>query len=509
MLREDPQQKVPMIHSKPTTTDTVVVSDVHLGKIKKTGGLWKKYNEARYAPDSALLKLFSKLTENHQDRLFEFVFNGDTFDFDNVHLPKLKLKEKFAKQIAWQRLSTTKEVSVQKIRIIMDEHQGLFQGLAKLLAQGHAMVFVKGNHDMELTWPEVCEEIRNALLALAKPFIEHNKHNATKERPSVGALASRIHFREWFHYKRDHYYLEHGSQYDPYTVVKNILYPFTFMNSIELSYGSLTARLIASRLGFFNPHVEDQFILSGWGYIRHYWKYHRPYKKDLVTPWIIGSMQSMKALVKIPHYLMLSQRMKHEEERNALAEKMGIDSAALERIEELTPSPVVQKKSQLISLLRFDRMFLIVILSISILILFFLEHILLYPYYWQVIAIIATLDLAAILWMAFGKHHTGARPYIQSANAIARLLNVPVVVFGHTHDVGVRELEHGARYLNPGTWAPAFYDVECTKPIEGWRSFVWIHDRAAKLFQWHDIEERWTELHGTPTRHTEQVKAYG
>jgi UDP-2,3-diacylglucosamine pyrophosphatase LpxH len=69
------------------------------------------------------------------------------------------------------------------------------------------------------------------------------------------------------------------------------------------------------------------------------------------------------------------------------------------------------------------------------------------------------------------------------------LFSVPYVIFSHTHSASIHSLRGGkATYLNEGTWAPAFYDVECTKPIEYRQSFVWIHDGTAAMYQWRDTQ---------------------
>ena len=72
----------------------------------------------------------------------------------------------------------------------------------------------------------------------------------------------------------------------------------------------------------------------------------------------------------------------------------------------------------------------------------------------------------------------------------AKIANVKRVVQGHTHIAG-----HGragdVEYLNTGTWSPAFFDVECTKP-SGRKCFAWIkpgeQGRVAELLEWNGTE---------------------
>lgn len=81
----------------------------------------------------------------------ELVFNGDTFDF---------LKTTY--QGAWPR-HVTAEVALGKLERIARAHPRFFQALREFLAHGRAerrVVFVVGNHDPELVFPEVQQAIR-------------------------------------------------------------------------------------------------------------------------------------------------------------------------------------------------------------------------------------------------------------------------------------------------------------------------------------------------------------
>lgn len=60
------------------------------------------------------------------------------------------------------------------------------------------------------------------------------------------------------------------------------------------------------------------------------------------------------------------------------------------------------------------------------------------------------------------------------------------IIYGHTHILR-HEVIGAIEHLNPGTWSPAFLDVECTQRI-GQQAFVWIAPnlegaRTAKLLQ--------------------------
>ena len=70
----------------------------------------------------------------------------------------------------------------------------------------------------------------------------------------------------------------------------------------------------------------------------------------------------------------------------------------------------------------------------------------------------------------------------------AKITKVKRIIQGHTH-ISKHCYFEDVEYLNTGTWSPAFYDVECTKPF-GKKCFAWIHpsetggERISELFEW-------------------------
>ncbi|MBI3373152.1 MAG: metallophosphoesterase [Betaproteobacteria bacterium] len=76
----------------------------------------------------------------------ELVINGDFVDF---------LAERRAPPAEWSPFLTQPEAAVEKLREIVVRDRPLFDALARLLARGHDLVLVLGNHDIELAIPQV------------------------------------------------------------------------------------------------------------------------------------------------------------------------------------------------------------------------------------------------------------------------------------------------------------------------------------------------------------------
>jgi hypothetical protein len=78
------------------------------------------------------------------------------------------------------------------------------------------------------------------------------------------------------------------------------------------------------------------------------------------------------------------------------------------------------------------------------------------PILWAAIGTAIVLGGATVLHAWLGKHHvTSQLPMRAVPMRIKKLVDAPVVVFGHTHDPRWQPLRSGGLYLNCGTWLPA------------------------------------------------------
>jgi hypothetical protein len=78
------------------------------------------------------------------------------------------------------------------------------------------------------------------------------------------------------------------------------------------------------------------------------------------------------------------------------------------------------------------------------------------PLGWAVICaiLVALVAVAATRWL--GEHMvTSQLPMRAVPQRLRKLVDAPVVVFGHTHDPRWQKLRSGGIYVNAGTWLPA------------------------------------------------------
>ena len=177
---------------------TVVLSDLHLWEAVDGDGLWMRYRQRRFFPDESIARLLEALTRDVADGDFELVLNGDIFDFD---VPRPDGRDD---------TPHTEGDAARRIDRILDHHPGFVTALAKLVSRGHRVVFVSGNHDVQLAFAAVRERI----LARLESAV------AELSRGAAVGVRARVLFRAWFHRTRDGVHVEHGHQYDPYCATR-------------------------------------------------------------------------------------------------------------------------------------------------------------------------------------------------------------------------------------------------------------------------------------------------
>src|SRR5580704_4523115 len=211
---------------------TVSLSDIDLCEVERTDGLWMRYRQAPFSPDKDLGAMLDALRAKVRGDELCLVLNGDVFDFD---APRVVDGES-----VFHDLPRTAEHAVPAITSILDDHPVFVAALGRVLADGHEIVFVSGNHDVLLTLPEVRAVVVDRVVRAAAE---------AGTAVSAEALAGRLVFRAWFYKTPDGIVLEHGHQYDAYCCHRYPMAPFSpDLREVQPTMGSLTTRNLASRL---------------------------------------------------------------------------------------------------------------------------------------------------------------------------------------------------------------------------------------------------------------------
>ena len=440
---------------------TAVISDLHLCEAEPVNlkyPLWKKFKTRQFFFDDTF-ELFLRHCESlAKNDPIELILNGDIFDFDSV----MSLPEEPTYHISWleerRGLLPIEERSRYKISVILKDHVEWVRALREFIMRGHRAIFITGNHDIELHFPAVQKEIREAL-ALPSEF------------------ESNIRFTEWFYISNQDTLVEHGNQYDPYCVCDDPINPFIRgynYVSIKMPFGNLASRYLTNGMGFFNPHVDSNYIMTIPEYIKFFLKYMLRAQPGLILTWFWSSVVTLTHAFKERFATPIRNPLKIEDRVAKIAEKSNADPRMVRELKELFVDSAASEPILLARELWLDRAFMIfisfyIIFQVMVLVRSVSEL----SFFWAFIPLFVLLPFflfysKSIVSLVSGYKEPDDR-ILAMASAITR---VQRIVYGHTHHAR-HEVIGAVEHLNSGCWSPAFLDVECTKPIDQ-KTFVWI-----------------------------------
>jgi UDP-2,3-diacylglucosamine pyrophosphatase LpxH len=455
---------------------TAIISDLHLCEAEPVNIdvlLWKKYKTREFFFDDTFADFLQFIGQRSDGEPVELVLNGDIFDFDSV--VTLPLSPPY--RVSWleklRGLYAEEEKSLFKIKKIIEDHTVWFSSLSQFLRAGNRVVFVIGNHDLELHWQLVQTAIIEAL-------------NLSQES------RSRLRFCEWFYISNGDTLIEHGNQYDPYCLCNDPVHPFVRKYNkiaIKLPFGNIASRYMINGMGFFNPHVDSAYIMTLSEYLRFFVKYILRAQPLLIWTWFWGA--TMTLLHSFADTLRPSLRdpLRIEDRTNRIAHKANATPRMVRELKELFADPATLRPLIVARELWLDRAF---ILLLGFLVLFetflFIKQVYEIRVFWMFVPILLLVPFFLFYSRSiYSKVHQYKEPQEDLLATSAVITHTKRIVYGHTHIVR-HEIIGAVEHLNPGSWSPAFLDVECTKPI-GQKSFIWLRpsegapEREAKLLQ--------------------------
>ncbi len=458
---------------------TLVVSDLHLTEAEDRDPrrpLWMRYKHRDLHVDGC----FARFLEHHQRELdgdIELVLNGDIFDFDAV----MDIPPDPPFHVGWlerrRGLNSEEPKSRHKIRVILQDHAPFIEALRDWIVAGHRLVLVIGNHDMELHWRAVREEI---LAALALP------------EDRLGA----VRICEWFYVSNADTLIEHGSQYDAYCVCPDALHPrFRFGHQIRMRvpFGNQAGRLMLNGMGLFNPYAESSFIKPPLEYLRFFFKHVIRVQPMLGWTWLWGAVATLVVSIREGFRPSMRDPLSLERRSNAAAERANCEPGTVRALRELRVHPAIFRPWKILRELWLDRaLILAIIVSVSFQLIGFLNI-------FGDVSPLWALALFALLLPPFAFYARSVNSDVGNTNRAVRkripvalrITGVKRAVIGHTHIEGHGRLGDND-LLNTGTWSPAFEDVAYTRPV-GRKCFAWIRpdpdgggERIGELYEWLD-----------------------
>lgn len=453
---------------------TAIISDLHLTEAEPVNTkfpLWKKFKTRQFFYDDIFENFLNHLIERSQGKPVELILNGDIFDFDSVMI----MPDEPPFRIQWleqkRGLYPRPERSRYKIQLILKHHHQWVRALKNFLEKGHKAVFVIGNHDLELHFPEVQEEILKAL----------------ELSPEA---QERVRFCEWFYISNQDTLVEHGNQYDAYCTCEDPINPFLRgynFKSLRLPFGNLACRYILNGMGFFNPHVESNFIMTLREYVQFFFRYIWRAQPLLIWDWFFGSIMTLFVSLKDKLLTAIKDPLKIEDKVNNIAYRSNASPRMVRELKELFVVPATSNPFLIARELWLDRAFFILIaflIIFQIMILFKQFYNL--SFFWAFIPLFALLPF----FLFYSRSVTSMvssfkQPDEKILSTASAITNVKRIIYGHTHIIR-HEMIGAVEHLNSGCWSPAFLDVECTKAMDQ-KTFVWLEPdlkqgRKAQLF---------------------------
>jgi hypothetical protein len=445
---------------KPTPERFLVVSDLHLSDFEEHADGWKAHKRAKHSIDAdfrALVDSFLEASPAGAGNVL--VLNGDVFDFDLVtETPK---DDRFPVSASERNrgLLPTADKSAWKLQCMMRDHAEFLRTLARFLALGNVVVYVLGNHDRELHFPEVQQALVAALRSSAA---------------SIGLTFDEagLRFEPWFYHVPGVLYAEHGQQYDYYSSFRFVLSPVVRTRAgeeIALSMGNLSNRYLVSRMGFFNPHASD-YILNVFHYVLHWMRFYALTRHSIVFNWFWGS------ILVVARLLALKTKM-HRRPANydalmaEAAQRSGLPVSTLRSLSRLHRAPITMRFYRILREFWIDRLIVAIVMT-AVTVALAVAPV---PLWVKLMVPLSTFPLLYFVYESLARGETiftAEHEIPRYAGAIAGLLGTKVVTFGHTHKPRVVPLGRDRAFVDTGTWAPMAPGGQDPATVSGFMNYL-------------------------------------
>lgn len=461
---------------------TFVLSDIHLTTAQPANPkdpLWKKFKQKEFFIDPAFEVFLKKVQTMTSDESAELILAGDIFDFDGV----VELPQKKRFRTTWlerrRGLNTEERKSLFKIKLIIEHHPVFFRALSEFIHKKNKVVFIIGNHDLELHWKSVQRTILRAL-----------KLSKNEERY--------VRFNNWFYISNKDTLIEHGNQHEINNNCQNPINPRIRghrKDRIRLPFGSIANRCMLNGMGYFNPHSDRTYIMSAREYLVFLFKHVGRKEPLLIWTWLWGAVVTLFLTLRESILPEVKNPLTVEDQVEEIAQHANATPRMVRELKELHAPPIITDPLGIARELWLDRVFIILIaLFLGYQLLNLLNVVWKVSYWWTFgPAFLIMLPFLIFYFPTFkSRVIVDMKYYAKSVKLAAHITKVKRVIFGHTHEFKHTNLD-GVEYLNSGTWSPAFDDFACTRPSCP-KTFIWIRpedektSRVANVYEWRGNE---------------------
>lgn len=422
----------------PTASNLLVVSDLHLGgALRPPFGFKALRLVVRLDQELCRFMDYHRLNPlrdaDGAPVPWTLVFNGDTLDFLHMDLRPAKTDAPSEEERLFG-LDFDERRSRWKLEQIVRYHRRGFAGLGRFVDAGNTVVFVAGNHDADLFFKGVRDDL-----------VEHIARNAK----DPAAARGRVQLAPWFYFEEGRAYIEHGHRFDAYATFPDPLNPIAAHRERHLAptFGHWALKFFCNRVPSFPVHDVDTWTAGdfiqwarqrplwriGGFYISFIWRYLRSAALDR------GARESRPE----------RERRRFERLRKfARAAKMPI--RRIQALDRMRESHLGSSVLRVMQGLYMDRFVLGVlgVLGVGAAAIGLDGGTALW-----VSGVIAALVISGWAWSWKTRPSQDVEPIMaRVAKRIGRLTGAPIIVFGHTHRVVLEALGRRTSWVNPGSW---------------------------------------------------------
>jgi UDP-2,3-diacylglucosamine pyrophosphatase LpxH len=477
--------------------ELIVVSDLHLGRGKNDHtGRYYELEAFFYDEDFRLFCQWVVDDARKRSVLVRLIINGDAFDLLRIDRPPQTPEATFVERQFGPFMTPGR--AARDISEVLDGHAAFIEALAIVLAAGHEVVLLPGNHDIEIQWPPVRRQIERAVLGRVRERVALEAE--------VTAAGERLKFPPWFWYEPGRVWIEHGCQYDPENA-------FTYWLRTQLA--EAPREVHESEYDMPLGNFFQRYLFNGFGaitFIVPSTRAHTRYAK-----WLFGNSPHLISRVLLSHIRFWPQvirriahsqkqarevfRDAHERQLKTLAAEptagaLGDKLLEIDALKERGAS-VVEALSTLTRQVVRVLVVVVALAGLAFGLWFAGFHAIaqLRGGFMVKAMLFLLLDFAFLMaaifglgWGLFRTPQESSSPSRRAAQKIVEILDVPIVSFGHTHDEVLWRLRRkgggAAWYYNTGTWLAVFtHDVLVPRERVQF-TFLRVRGHEAELLYW-------------------------
>jgi UDP-2,3-diacylglucosamine pyrophosphatase LpxH len=423
----------------------LVLSDVHLGSdLNDVGEPMRRSRRV----DEDLVKLLEHYrAAAPPGDCWRLVFAGDFIDFVGiaVRAQGVTLATERSDEEREHGLGNAADHVRVKLRLVVERHRDIFDALAGFVADGHALTFVHGNHDIELHWDAVKDDLRSVLFSRACAA----RHDVL----DAASFSKRIAFTPWFFYVEGLAYIEHGHQYDGFCASQYVMAPLSAADPrrIARSVSDVLLRFIVRPTRGMHEYGHDEYGVA------HYLAFAvRLGAKGLLQLGLryasaVGELFRLRR-----EQLSGAARKLGDEHDRRMALVARVTQIGIERMRALAAlqaPPVIRTIRGILACVLLDRLALgfVAALTLVVVAILMITHVV--HSWWVAPSIIAAWAFGQGLLATQRTANPEAR-MIERAGHLAKLFPAAFVVMGHTHTPARIAINEGrATYINVGSWA--------------------------------------------------------